>query len=175
MRPQLIGMINELKRLYKMRDVETPTDNLHDEICQIYTSYVEKLFDEIGITWNDVLFWFLADEMKLKSIPLDSEDKELKDLDSLMTILLPERLGMVKGDWKHLTPLIPQPSPRNLRITAYVCTVFSQLSGYSLWHMARQSSIALQHLETAIQQAKKAKPVSSKFSYRERHCRICHE
>jgi hypothetical protein len=139
------GLWTELEHRFIMANEERPRQVLQDAMCRLHRPYVERFFEEISVTWKDVLFWLLAPETDITQIIQAANPSAEAEFDRLLLardVHCKEDFNRQKPRWKAVFLTLPVPSIRNLRVAALACTAFLHLVGMSLWHLARRSEAA---------------------------------
>lgn len=139
------GMWVELEARFIMANEDRPRQVLQDVQCRLLSPYIERFFKELGISWEDVLFWLLAPESDITQIIEAANQSADADFDSLLLardIHCKEDFKRQKHRWDVVYSGLPTPSIRNLRVTALACTAFLHQAGLSMWHLARRSEPA---------------------------------
>lgn len=142
--------------------------NNRAEQTRIHRYYVQDFLEEVGITFNDVLFWILAPEAELQRIA--GSDSLVNDREPYHD----QSFNRERKSWSALFERLSKPSTRVLRLSALACRMFSAQRDFGLWHIARQSEVAQKHILSIIESSEEPSP-DVPFSFRTNSCRVCHE
>jgi histone-lysine N-methyltransferase EZH2 len=160
----------ELEDVYDMQD-DRSLDLLHAEQYRVYGVHINRFIQELGISWDAVLYWFLASEEDIM--------RRLENFAGNIEPLLSER-DLIreyrhKPKWQAVLKLLPDQDCDVLCLSALACKVFSTQQGFSMWQLARQSEIAQTHLRKAIQGSQANPEPKEEATFRAKTCRICYE
>ena len=164
---------------YQMANESRPLHVLRDEQCRTLGPYLENFLEEMNLDWDDIMFWFLAQDSNIQQIdPAWTKTAEFQSLLTARNAKSDE--GKNTGDlfdrgsakFERFFAELITPSPRNLRLSAIACAEFLKYRKFSMWHLARRSDSTRARMLHLAQSSFKTK---TNFSYRDRLCRICHE
>jgi hypothetical protein len=162
-------------------DIPTPERHartLGVEKSQLYQPYVKAFLNELELTWDHIIFWFLADEDKIKDIGTDFNPDSVGNK---IEALLPNR-NLHDHDydkegtrWKAIIQRLhgDPPSAKEVRLSALVAFAFQELCGFELIHIARYSEFAPDSLPKPIEVERSRDQSTQDFSYLTHLCRIC--
>jgi hypothetical protein len=178
------ALLGALPSIYELTHDEKGPLDLRKEQCRFYKTPIEAFLVEIGVTWNDVLYWLLASDDAIKQINATfsgSENFSMAMLDrsrySIEEFERDEELKQTtlfdRGDekWKEFVSQLEKPSATNLRLAATACAAVLQECEFSIWYLAQQSSVVQNNVWRKT--ASGEKPVQS--LYRQIWCRVCHQ
>ncbi|KAI4713429.1 hypothetical protein J4E89_002409 [Alternaria sp. Ai002NY15] len=177
-------LLDTLPYMYEMTHDEKGPLDFRKEQCRFYDKAIEAFLSEIGITWNDILFWLLArdqDIIRINDSLNGSKQFEAQLLErSRYHIEEFERDGEPKKailfdrnnkKWEEFVAQLEEPIPSALRLAATASAAVFKECEFSIWYLAQQSK-AVQSLV----QKKSAHEQSSKHStYKTIMCRVCHQ
>ncbi|KAI4907889.1 hypothetical protein J4E90_009297 [Alternaria incomplexa] len=177
-------LLDTLPYMYEMTHDEKGPLDFRKEQCRFYDKAIEAFLSEIGITWNDILFWLLApdqDIIQINDSLNGSKQFEAQLLErSRYHIEEFERDGEPKKailfdrnnkKWEEFVAQLEEPIPSALRLAATASAAVFKECEFSIWYLAQQSK-AVQSLI----QKKSAHQQSSKHStYKKIMCRVCHQ
>ncbi|KAL1796875.1 hypothetical protein ACET3X_005415 [Alternaria dauci] len=177
-------LLDTLPYIYEMTHDENGPLDFRKEQCRFYKDPIEAFLSEIGVTWNDILYWLLAPERTIirinDSVPGNKRfevhilERSRYDVEEF------ERDGVAKKNvlfnrndrkWREFFPQLNELSPSVLRLAATACAAVLQECQFSIWYLARQCEAVQNHVakKTASGQAAK------QSTYREILCRVCHQ
>ncbi|KAI4936016.1 hypothetical protein J4E85_001344 [Alternaria conjuncta] len=177
-------LLDTLPYMYEMTHDEKGPLDFRKEQCRFYDKAIEAFLSEIGITWNDVLFWLLApdqDIIRINDSLNGSKQFEAQLLErSQYHIEEFERDGEPKKailfdrnnkKWEEFVAQLEKPIPSALRLAATASAAVFRECEFSIWYLAQESK-AVQSLI----RKKSAHEQSSKHStYKKIMCRVCHQ
>ena len=177
-------LLDTLPYMYEMTHDEKGPLDFRKEQCRFYDKAIEAFLSEIGITWNDILFWLLApdqDIIQINDSLNGSKQFEAQLLErSRYHIEEFERDGEPKKailfdrnnkKWEEFVAQLEEPIPSALRLAATASAAVFKECEFSIWYLAQRSK-AVQSLI----QKKSAHQQSSKHStYKKIMCRVCHQ
>jgi len=175
-------LLDTLPYMYEMTHDEKGPLDFRKEQCRFYDKAIEAFMSEIGITWNDILFWLLApdqDIIRINDSLNGSKQFEAQLLErSRYHIEEFERDGEPKKatlfdrnnkKWEEFVAQLEEPIPSALRLAATASAAVFKECEFSIWYLAQQSK-AVQSLI----RKKSAHEQSSKHStYKKIMCRVC--
>lgn len=177
-------LLKDLPCKYEMRHDENALLDLRNEQCRFYQNSVNSFFGDIGLTWNDVLYWLLASSQTIQRI-----NSRLSGSDGFEALLLERSNHHTErfwrdGDareavlfdpelkkWRQFRLLLTEPTTSKLRLAALACAVIFSVCKFSVWYLAQQSEIMKSY---SMGKTDSASGIST-FTYRETVCRVCHE
>ncbi|KAF1942199.1 hypothetical protein EJ02DRAFT_346180 [Clathrospora elynae] len=176
-------LIKMLPKIYEMtHDQKGPLD-LRKEQCKFYKDSIEAFLGEIGISWNDILYWLLGPEATIRLIvstlpgsrqfealyddPHNHEDTFERDGETRDLPLFDSK----SKKWQDFFLQLKEPTTTCLRLAAIACAVFFQECDFSIWYLARQSDLMQRHI---LRKTKDGQTVV-KFTYRQAMCTVCHQ
>ncbi|CAN9238892.1 unnamed protein product [Alternaria alternata] len=177
-------LLDTLPYIYEMTHDENGPLDFRKEQCRFYKDAIEVFLSEIGIAWNDILYWLLAPERnitRINDLAPGSKHFEAHVLErSRYDIEEFERDGVLKRNvlfkrndrkWREFLPQLKEPSTSALRLAATACAAVLQECEFSIWYLARQSEAVQNHVakKTACGQA------ARQSTYKEMLCRVCHQ
>ncbi|CAN9332993.1 unnamed protein product [Alternaria alternata] len=177
-------LLDTLPYIYEMTHDENGPLDFRKEQCRFYKDTIEVFLSEIGIAWNDILYWLLAPERnitRINDLAPGSKHFEAHVLErSRYDIEEFERDGVLKRNvlfkrndrkWREFLPQLKEPSTSALRLAATACAAVLQECEFSIWYLARQSEAVQNHVakKTACGQA------ARQSTYKEMLCRVCHQ
>ncbi|KAI4676224.1 uncharacterized protein J4E84_009621 [Alternaria hordeiaustralica] len=177
-------LLDTLPYMYEMTHDEKGPLDFRKEQCRFYDKAIEAFLSEVGITWNDILFWLLAqdeDLVRINDSLNGSKQFEAQLLErSRYHIEEFERDGEPKKailfdrnnkKWEEFVAQLEEPIPSALRLAATASAAVFKECEFSIWYLAQQSK-AVQSLI----RKKSAHEQSSKHStYKKIMCRVCHQ
>ncbi|KAI4692607.1 hypothetical protein J4E81_007023 [Alternaria sp. BMP 2799] len=177
-------LLDTLPYMYEMTHDEKGPLDFRKEQCRFYEKAIEAFLSEIGITWNDILFWLLAPDQELVRINDSSNGSKQFEAQLLERsryhIEEFERDGEPKKavlfdrnnkKWEEFVAQLEEPIPSALRLAATASAAVFKECEFSIWYLAQQSK-AVQSLI----RKKSAHEQSSKHStYKKIMCRVCHQ
>jgi histone-lysine N-methyltransferase EZH2 len=177
-------LLDTLPYIYEMTNDENGPLDVRKEQCRFYKDAIEAFLSEIGITWNDILYWLLAPERNITRINYlvpGSRQFEAHLLErSRYHIEKFERDGEPKQNvlfnrndrkWREFLPQLKEPSATALRLAATACAAVFQECEFSIWYLAEQSEAVQNHVATKTERGQAAE----RSTYREIVCRVCHQ
>jgi len=142
-----------------------------NEESKKYASYVEAFLEELGCTYEDVLYYLLQPNLDVPaSIPL--YDHELVAW-TFRAKLCSEDYCRTSRLWTDVYDALPVPSDHSVVLAALACYVFQESCGRSLWHVAMKSNAVtrvLQHDKSGYT----GNAASRSLLLRDIACRICY-
>lgn len=178
------ALVNKLPQIYEIRHDINALSDLRDEQCRFYSESINSFLDEVGLTWDMILFWLLAQDMEIRDVNRKSSghrvferllldrsafDKEFFQRDdrkrnATLFVREPDR-------WRGLLRRLKEPSASQLRLAALACSAIFTKCNFSPWYLARQSET----MQAYVQEKTTAAQDPSKFSFRSIACRVCYE
>jgi len=172
-----------LPQHYEMtHDEKGPLDLRHEQ-CRFYKDSVEASLSELGISWNEVLYWLLASDSLIKQtnctlsgsshfetilLKRSQYQTEVFDRDEEVTTTL---YRPKSKKWQRFFAQLKETSAQQLRLAAVLCEAISNECNFNIWYLARQSPLVQDHVRRKIKNAQ-AVP---KITYRQAACRVCHQ
>ncbi|KAF2110027.1 hypothetical protein BDV96DRAFT_219670 [Lophiotrema nucula] len=158
--------------------------------CRVFKTSVENTMTKLGISWENIIFWLLAEVDLIDNINQGPGFPYLKDREAYSqemkkddTAWKKERLFNREDDkWKDLISRLQPPTLSKLRTTAAFCLAFSRVFSklvskvfvLSIWHVARYSDVARREVFAPPRPGQRTEPASdADFTYRKWACRIC--
>jgi histone-lysine N-methyltransferase EZH2 len=177
-------LLDTLPYIYEMTHDEKGPLDFRKEQCRFFKDAIEAFLSEVGVTWNDVLYWLLAPERDItrinNALP-GSRQFEAPLLErSRYDIEEFERDGESKTNrlfnrndkkWRRFLPQLKEPSASTLRLAATACAAVFQECEFSIWYLAQQSEAVQSHVAKKTAHGQSAK----QSTYRETTCRVCHQ
>ncbi|USP82641.1 hypothetical protein yc1106_09915 [Curvularia clavata] len=178
------ALLDALPYMYELTHDEKGPLDLRKEQCRFYKTSIEAFLKEIGVTWDNVLYWLLAPDHTLKHI-----NASISGSESFSTVVLErsqynieefERDGEIKtttlfdrGDekWRSFLLQLEEPSVLTLRLAATACAAVFQECEFSIWYLAEQSSSVQENVWRKTSSGKNA----AQSAYRQIVCRVCHQ
>ena len=167
-------MDKELRMSYRIKkDIPSWDDKLID-VHRFYGSSIESFLEEIGIRWEDVMWFLLApySDLKLINDQNESDRGEYEDKLRKRDTHWEDGLDPERTKWERLLDSLPAPSTYRLRLAALACESYFKQSSFKLWHLARRSKLVRDNIQKLLEGKSKAAS-STKFEYRNYVCRIC--
>lgn len=182
-------MEDELMIHYKMKNHEGHYPDLRSAQYQFYHGCIETFLWELGVGWQDVLYWFLASDSEIKGINDGQDGLGNADFEKLLLDRRPHCeekrphskenckdkpppdivvFDRNKTKWKTLLLTLPVPSTRRLRLSVLACSSFLKQCNFSLWHLARRCDVVQKGVLAHLQGTE-----APKFDYRSAACRVC--
>jgi hypothetical protein len=177
-------LLDTLPYIYEMTHDEKGPLDFRKEQCRFYKNPVEAFLSEIGITWDDILYYLLAQEEDITRINNSLDGKE-----QFEALLLErsryhveefERDGEPKkttlfdrndSKWREFVGQLKEPIASALRLAATACAAALKECEFSIWYLAQQSEAVQSHIAKKI-----AHEQSAKHSmYKQIMCRVCHQ
>jgi hypothetical protein len=162
---------------YDMVNTERPFDILHDDQYRFYGGAISAFLKEIGVSWEAMLFCFLA---KLKvSRKILGNYKNGSELNSLLRALIQEKENeqiaqdLARKKWTIVLKQLSKPPAPVLWRSITALKLFRLQRNSSLWHFTRRSEIAQKLLESVLPEPKDMPICSEPFSYRKFTCKVC--
>jgi histone-lysine N-methyltransferase EZH2 len=172
-----------LAKYYEMTHDENGPLDLRKEQCRFYKDGIEAFLAEVGVSWNDVLYWLLAPNQMIRRI-----NDTLSGGDSFEATLLERsqfegeefmrdiqrEVVLFDRNSKHSRDLFNQleePTASTLRLSAIACVAVLEECEFGIWYLARQSEIMHTHILRKTEQGRTA----PKSTYRQAMCRVCHQ
>ncbi|RAR10939.1 hypothetical protein DDE82_000911 [Stemphylium lycopersici] len=177
-------LLYALPFIYELTHDEKGPLDFRKEQCRFYQAPIEAFLAEIGISWNEVLYWLLA------------SDKEITEINAAMPGFQPykkavlersrynieefERDGEAKktilfdrdeDKWRNFLQQLKEPDTVDLRLAAIACAAILQECEFSIWYLAQQSSVVQDNVIRKTAKGKNALQVT----YRHTMCRVCHQ
>ena len=139
------------------------------ERARAFRPYAGGLLDELKITWETVLFLFLAQVEDINRISGNSHDVAALLLHREHAAREGEAEGLSKNTdrWNRVFARLPMPSVAQLTVAAFACRRISQACGFSMWRLARQSP------PTRAQRSVDTTHPEMDFKFSSVSCRIC--
>ncbi|KAL6712503.1 hypothetical protein ACN47E_000380 [Coniothyrium glycines] len=159
--------------------------DLRHEQCRFFEHTVGVIFQEIGITWGDVLYWLLAPDDKIHALnstrPNSADFKDVIFRRSAHCNETFQRAGeshkavlFTPEDktWsEYLAERHTEPECASLRLAALAGALFLKEGKFSIWYLAFQSETMRAFLSRKTNDIARA----AQYSYRNAACRICHQ
>ena len=164
-------MVTELEEAYRMKNVTHKWHALLSEFHEFYGPSTDALLADIGLAWEDVLFWYLAPESNIEAL-----NNSLDASADFQRVLLRRKIGLddtfdrSAPKWKRLFKNLPEPTPRKLRLAALVCLAFLKQNDFDLWHIARRSEFIQKEISRRLEGNREG---HQEFDYSEVMCRVC--
>jgi histone-lysine N-methyltransferase EZH2 len=173
----------QLAKYYEMTHDENGPLDLRKEQCRFYKNSIEAFLAEIGVSWDQILYWLLAPKQTIRRINDTSSGG-----DSFGATLL-ERSAFESEEfereikrevvffdrnhkhWRELFLRLEEPTAKNLRLSALACMAILQECEFSIWYLARQSETVRTHNLKETKSGQTA-PITT---YRQVMCRVCHQ
>ncbi|KAF2270827.1 hypothetical protein CC78DRAFT_573183 [Lojkania enalia] len=167
----------ELEKHYDLEMDDHERHIVQAEQCRLYQPHVEAFFAEVEVTWEDILFWLLAQPNDIREICSDQDlvPAELEKKILGRRIHCQEDFDRDAPKWKAFFSTLPRPCMNKLLLANIVCSEFLDLFGLSIWQLARRSKV-VQIVELGMNEVVKAGSFLDKdFTYRQLSCRLCHQ
>jgi hypothetical protein len=154
------------------------------EQCLFYKEVVEQFLKEIEISWNDILFWFLASKESLvrlnETIPGNLSYQNVVsnrlgfETEKFIRDGNIKRLGLFDRNdqkWQNLLLRLQEPTARKLRLSSLACKAVLAACDFNVWYLAKQCEIVLSHISQNI----KGSTGTHELTFRAAMCRVCYE
>ncbi|KAG9187712.1 histone-lysine N-methyltransferase EZH2 [Alternaria panax] len=177
-------LLDTLPYIYEMTHDEKGPLDFRKEQCRFYKDAIGSFLSEIGITWNDILYWLLAPERNIarinNSVPGGRQFEAYVLERSRYHVEEFERDGEPKKNilfnrndkkWREFLPQLKEPSTSALRLAAMACAAILQECEFSIWYLAQQSEAVQNHVAKKTAHGQAAK----QSTYKEIMCRVCHQ
>ncbi|KAF2131922.1 hypothetical protein P153DRAFT_285701 [Dothidotthia symphoricarpi CBS 119687] len=178
------SLLADLPLRYEMRHDENALLDLRAEQCRFYTDSVNAFLCEIGLTWDNVLYWLLAPSQAIKRIngslagnhsferlllerSAHHAENFQRDEESREAILFDRN----SRKWRKFLLQLTEPTADKLRLVALACAAVLHECGFSIWYLVQQSKVMRLYKVGKTNHA----TGTSKFTYKETVCRVCHE
>lgn len=174
---EIIKMENDLRIAYKMpnasqRLMKRPLRNMLAEFVHFYDASANAILSDLGIRWEDVLYWHLAQDSDIKRI---NELQTMPNSRRFESILLKRKPYWVDAfdkevpKWTSLVQSLPEPTARAIRLAALVSASFLKHYARPIWFLARQSAPVNRETERRLQ-----RPTGTVlFEFRRLACSVC--
>ncbi|KAF2876911.1 hypothetical protein BDV95DRAFT_133448 [Massariosphaeria phaeospora] len=163
----------DLRSNYDIRNLEHPERIVLAEQCRVYYPCTNDFFEELGITFDHVIYWLLApDEVIIRINDRDSNGDKFERLLLKREQHCDKALDRTSEKWKAIFAQLSTPSATALRCSALACSTFSKQGAFRLWHLIRQTQRFMDLVSVDVQTSIQSE---SGFSYRDVLCRVCHE
>ncbi|KAF2738453.1 hypothetical protein EJ04DRAFT_459454 [Polyplosphaeria fusca] len=148
---------------------------LRAEQYRAYAPCAEAVLSQVGIQFQDILFWLLCQQHTINFVPTSDEwdDRDLSAALAARDSYCPDDLDRRHQNWTHLLLQLPIPSRNRLRLSAVICSMFHKKFGLSIWRVASRSKAARDILFKSTRATTNDRILN--FQYRKGTCRICHE
>ncbi|KAJ5063904.1 hypothetical protein J3E74DRAFT_443701 [Bipolaris maydis] len=179
-----LALLDALPTIYELTHDEKGPIDLRKEQCRFYRIAIEAFLGEIGVTWNEVLYWLLASDDVIKQINTGMSGSE--DFSSILLERSQYSIEEFERDeelkettlfdrddekWQDFIKQLERPSAMTLRLAAIACSAVLHECEFSIWYLAQQSDIVQNNILRKTLTGKN--PVQS--SYRQIWCRVCHQ
>jgi len=177
-------LLRTLPYMYELTHDENSPLDLRKEQCRFYKHTIETFLSEIGISWNEILYWLLASEQTIARI----NNTLLASASFRATLFERSRYHIERFErdgeqkkatlfnrnskkWRKFLSQLAEPTAKALRIAATACAAVLQECDFSIWYLAQQSGVMQDHItkKTAKGQAAQI------FTYRHAMCRVCYQ
>jgi hypothetical protein len=178
------ALLKALPYMYELTHDENGPLDFRKEQCRFYKDGIESFLAEIGVTWNDVLYWLLASDEMIKQINDTSSASELfeavllersqyhiEEFQRDEELKKAELFNRNSKKWRAFLPQLNKPSAAVLRTAAIACSAILQECEFSVWYLAQRSNIVQDHILRKIRLAQ----TTTRSTYREMMCRVCHQ
>jgi hypothetical protein len=178
------ALLKALPAMYELTHDENGPLDFRKEQCRFYKDSIEAFLAEIGVTWNDVLYWLLAsDEMIMQlndTLPgselfegrvLERSRYHIEEFQRDEELKKAELFNRNSRKWRAFLPQLKQPTARALRFAATACAAILQECEFSVWYLAQQSELVQGHISKKTQTGQ----ITARSTYREMMCRVCHQ
>jgi hypothetical protein len=165
-------MIAELEAVYKMKNVTHKWHALLSDFHDFYGPSADALLADIGLTWEDVLYWYLAPEPDIHRLnnTLSHASVDFRSALLAREVKMDERFKRSAPKWQRLLKNLPQPTPHRLRLASLACLSFSKQTDFDLWHIARRSRFLREEISKRLEGNRDGQ---LGFKYRKATCRVC--
>jgi len=177
-------LLRTLPYMYELTHDENSPLDLRKEQCRFYNHPIEAFLSEIGISWNEILYWLLAPEQTIarinNTLPASAAFRATLFERSRYHIERFERDGEQKKatlfnrnkkKWRNFLSQLGEPTAKALRIAATACKTVLQECDFSIWYLAQRSEVMQDHIMKKIAKGQTAQ----KFTYRHAMCRVCYQ
>jgi hypothetical protein len=178
------ALMKALPYMYEMTHDENGPLDLRKEQCRFYKDSIEAFLTEIGVAWNDVLYWLLAsDEMLTRTnntspgselfeaVVLERSRYHIEEFKRDEELKKAELFNRSSKKWRAFLPQLQQPTAGALRLAATACAAILQECEFSVWYLAQQSELVQDHISRKTQTGQTTK----RSTYREMMCGVCHQ
>ncbi|KAH3910960.1 hypothetical protein HBI56_002380 [Parastagonospora nodorum] len=175
---------DDLPHKYEIKFDKNPYFDLRNEQYNFYFGAVSSLLDDLGLSWDVMLYYLLSPETSLTRINRSSdryedyetlmqdrtayEEETFQRDDSEQQVILIER---APDSWHKLLPQLREPSPMQLRMAALICAAILANCNFSPWYLAKQSTTMREYIDAKTKRAEAA----PKSEFRSIVCSVCHE
>jgi hypothetical protein len=183
-----IGNDEQKKELYEsmfrecdMVNLERPYDVLNDEQHRFYDATITAFLDEIGVSWESVIFCLIEERERTQDIL--AVDLDQHSVDGLLLALDQEKndtqiqLELSRTKWATvLEEELRMSTPPANRLSRSILALkhFRAERKLSLWHFARRSDVALKLLMNGLPKPNTECPTQDEpLSYSKVICPIC--
>jgi hypothetical protein len=178
------ALMKALPTMYEMTHDEAGPLDFRKEQCRFYKNSIEAFLAEIGVDWNDVLYWLLASDEMIKQINdatpasklfeavlLERSEYHIEEFQRDEQLKKAELFNRNSRKWRVFLPQLNQPSAVVLKLAAIACSAILQECEFSVWYLAQQSNVVQDHISRKTQ----AGQATTRATYREMMCRVCHQ
>ncbi|RMZ72227.1 set domain-containing [Pyrenophora seminiperda CCB06] len=177
-------LLSTLPYMYELIHDENGLLDLRKEQCRFYKETIEAFLSEIGVCWNDILYWLLAPESTITRI-----NNTLPGSASFRAAVVErsryqnekfERDGQPKKailfdqndkKWRDFLLHLREPTAKALRIAATTCATILQECDFSIWYLAQRSEV----MQDPIMKKTAKGQTATQFTYRHAMCRVCYQ
>ncbi|KAA8614693.1 protein containing SET domain protein [Pyrenophora tritici-repentis] len=177
-------LLSTLPYIYELTHDENGPLDLRKEQCRFYKDTIEAFLNEMGVSWNEILYWLLAPEQAIvrinNTLPASASFRASLSERSGYHIEEFERDGQPKKailfnrsdrKWRKFLLQLGEPTAKALRIAAIACATVRQECDFSIWYLAQRSEVMQQYINKKTAKGQTAET----FTYRHAMCRVCYQ
>lgn len=178
------ALLDALPFIYELTHDEKGPIDLRKEQCRFYKTGIEAFLSEIGVTWNEVLYWLLAPDDVIKqinasmsgsenfsSIVLERSQYSIEEFERDEELKETTLFDRDDEKWQDFIAQLERPSATTMRLAAIACSAVLQECEFSIWYLAQQSDIVQNNIMRKTLSGKNP----DQSSYRQIWCRVCHQ
>jgi len=181
-----MALKNDLPHRYEIKFDKNPYFDLRTEQYNFYFGTISSLLDDLGLSWDVMLYYLLSPDTSLTRINRSSdryedyealiqdrtayEEETFQRDDSEQRVILIDR----EPDTRHrlLRRLqLREPSSMQLRMAALTCSAILANCNFSPWYLAKESTT----MRVYIAAKTKSAEAVPKSEFRSIVCSVCHE
>lgn len=177
---------DDLPHKYEIKFDKNPYFDLRNEQHNFYFGTVSSLLDDLGLSWDVMLYYLLAPDTSLARINRIAdkfedyetliqertayEEETFQRDDSEQQVILIER---EPDSWHKLLPHLQlrEPSFMQLRMAALICAAILTNCNFSPWYLVKESTTMREYIAAKTKSAEAA----PKSEFRSIVCSVCHE